>query len=831
MGMRDDKGQNVSSRAHESYSASQADTHITPLLIVSPTSPICKPSYLPTAVTRPCSRRSTPDITCSPGLCPNGRNDPAHGDDNTPVHRPTNSRCAALRRSRIPVRSARKANDTCLGSDMTSHVGRSQSLSKLTDEDPAEQPGRSQQLSRPAASSPSTTPRKPKFQQHCRGQYSSSPCRSTCQASSPRPPPPHRHSFSGTLPVYRDSRHSPCIAGHEVYQMPQYFTWHLTLRSPSNSPLGSNRKTSGRNSVDGRYPSTSGESCDSDGQEGGTSGGEGNPDKEQDDEFVIAETWQSCGDEERPRYGGRGSSGTPERKGTIKGDRANVQSPLDKEILVASRHCNISGIVDYLNTMMQDSEQEDTESYCSDYGSGLATSPPGRLSDTDSTIEASAVSIDLPLKSYPAPTISYSVRKKPNLKALRWRSCQELIKPQETKSILKRQLSEQSLKSLEEELTLPGRSVEVYDGNLGVSLVMLSRYKHNLSSSITNSHISRRVSKEEINGRTSETRSSGNVRINGVSAREKHITRLESGDSKESMDFSCHDSMRVETSNSVYGEFIEIDDYMLPPLASSKQTFSAPLETHSNQQTRSGSKHRRSVAFKSNGSSCNKEKSILAKQYRKDRNISSTKKPYKDDLKLLIKMEKMSQLRDFDVDQILDIQNDDGSGPGLSEDEHQAEGASSTEGSQRTAHGAGVASPRKLLWYRQKDACRRSSERPARRLNPALSDAGRTANKAVLIAPPEYRHHSSGREQPVRQVSVSDTSQPSSARSHPSRIYSETMPGDSSTEDSDTGIELSELERCVLTLTHRRNQLRKQDTNAFLIAPPEYKISGDFTPY
>lgn len=289
----------------------------------------------------------------------------------------------------------------------------------------------------------------------------------------------------------------------------------------------------------------------------------------------------------------------------------------------------------------QDSEQDDTESYCSDYGSGLATSPPGRLSDTDSTIEAISVSSDLPLKTFPISRLSSSLRKKPNLKTLRWRSCQELLKPHETKTMLKRQLSEQSLKCLEEEQILPGGSVEVYDGNLGVSRVTLSRYKHNQSSSSAYNHTSLTAPDEDINGhiseklssrytefsvKTIETDCSSKPRTNRVSAREKRIAHVESG---ESLDFGCHDSQRVEVSDSLCGERMEIDDCILPPLASSKQANLAPLEAYSNQHSLPGSKRQSPRAFKSNESSCNEnEESVLGKQYGRDPSVPSTKKTY-----------------------------------------------------------------------------------------------------------------------------------------------------------------------------------------------------------
>lgn len=166
-----------------------------------------------------------------------------------------------------------------------------------------------------------------------------------------------------------------------------------------------------------------------------------------------------------------------------------------------------------------------------------------------------------------------------------------------------------------------------------------------------------------------------------------------------------------------------------------------------------------------------------------------------------------------------------------------------------------MVSPHKLLWYLQKESRRRSNEASVRRLHTQLSDAGKSVSKSILIAPGDHRLHSSGLEKERKspqQLSLSDaSSQHSSPRStyqqhhYPSsRIYmTETFLSEqdnyndevsSDAEDSDAttgGVELSELERCVLNLTHRRSQLRKQDTNAFLIAPPEYKINSEDIPF
>lgn len=142
-------------------------------------------------------------------------------------------------------------------------------------------------------------------------------------------------------------------------------------------------------------------------------------------------------------------------------------------------------------------------------------------------------------------------------------------------------------------------------------------------------------------------------------------------------------------------------------------------------------------------------------------------------------------------------------------------------------------STNKPVWTPAKECYLRSTnETSVRRLHPLLSDAGKTASKAVLIAPPDYRLRSSGDDSRGPRH-FSGASRHSSTRSRLSHMYSPSSQGNSSAEDdSDTGgAELSELERRVLSLSHRRSQLRKQDTNACLIAPPEFKIAEKFTGY
>lgn len=56
---------------------------------------------------------------------------------------------------------------------------------------------------------------------------------------------------------------------------------------------------------------------------------------------------------ERPRCRERENSSVQEGKRSNKGGSSTRESTLDSESLVASRHCNNFGIVDYLNTIMQ----------------------------------------------------------------------------------------------------------------------------------------------------------------------------------------------------------------------------------------------------------------------------------------------------------------------------------------------------------------------------------------------------------------------------------------------------------------------------------------------
>lgn len=140
----------------------------------------------------------------------------------------------------------------------------------------------------------------------------------------------------------------------------------------------------------------------------------------------------------------------------------------------------------------------------------------------------------------------------------------------------------------------------------------------------------------------------------------------------------------------------------------------------------------------------------------------------------------------------------------------------------------------KPLWMSTKECLSCSSnELAVQKLHPHLSEAGKTASKVVMIAPPNYHLHSSRDDYRAGSRHFSGASLQSSTRTRLSHKYSPSSQGNSSAEDDSgtEGAELSEMERSVLSLSHRRSQLRKQDTNACLIAPPEFKIAENLSGY
>lgn len=142
----------------------------------------------------------------------------------------------------------------------------------------------------------------------------------------------------------------------------------------------------------------------------------------------------------------------------------------------------------------QEGEQEDGDSHCGDYGPALGVSPPGRFSDTESLIEPLAVSSDFPLNMQYAPALSGYRKKREELKRVRWRSCQELKVPRWLPGVLKRQSSEESIKILQGKQSSFRRLVEVYDGNLGVSVFSVSDHSCCTSPRLTEAHDNNRSS-------------------------------------------------------------------------------------------------------------------------------------------------------------------------------------------------------------------------------------------------------------------------------------------------------------------------------------------------
>ncbi|XP_069970801.1 uncharacterized protein [Penaeus vannamei] len=482
--------------------------------------------------------------------------------------------------------------------------------------------------------------------------------------------------------------------------------------------------------------------------------------------------------------------------------------------------CNNFGIVDCLTSVIKEPDTDDSESCSSDYGSGLGTSPPAKFSDTDSAIETLAVSSDLPLKGFPTPRPSaLARRKKPDMGSIRWRSCAELTqkyRPSPASSVLKRQWSDRSLQARLQEQALRGMSVEVYDGDVGVSVLTLSR---NSSSALRRGQRNAKAGPE------------GDV----AAEVEAKLLRDESGESQD-----LHDSLAVEASGSDFEVDGEEEDEAMETdeCAPVTSTGPPPGPRTASRRTRTSSRQRKSTGPRAKMSSKGKEQegSVSSTTGRGSASPACAKRPLKDDVMLAIKI---GHMKDKEMDHVLGIQEDDGSGPGLSEEELEL--STSPPRPALPAPLGEVLSPQPHLWSLQKESRRRApkriSEACVHRVHPHLRDAGKSVSKAVLIAPAEFRLGSSGRDAAAaaaaKHVSVSDTSRTSSTRSssRPSRVYSgasKGATGDSSAEDSDaSGAELSELERCVLSLTHRRSQLRKQDTNAFLLAPAEFRISSE----
>lgn len=96
-----------------------------------------------------------------------------------------------------------------------------------------------------------------------------------------------------------------------------------------------------------------------------------------------------------------------------------------------------------------------------------------------------------------------------------------------------------------------------------------------------------------------------------------------------------------------------------------------------------------------------------------------------------------------------------------------------------------------------------------KKLQPLKFDTEKKTNNSFLISSQDFPRRTSGDDLRKQRHNLCSSSSPE--------------------DDIDTGdAELSEMERRILSLSHRKSQLRKQDTNACLIAPPEFKIAEYF---
>ncbi|KAK3867235.1 hypothetical protein Pcinc_027290 [Petrolisthes cinctipes] len=493
---------------------------------------------------------------------------------------------------------------------------------------------------------------------------------------------------------------------------------------------------------------------------------------------------------------------------------------------------NNFGIVDYLNAVMkfQEGDQEDGDSHCGDYGRSLGVSPPGRFSDTESLIEPMAVSSDFPLNKQQqqqqfTPTFTdYRRRRKiEELKSVRWRSCQELTLPRWLPGVLKRQTSDEAIKVLQRKQSSFMTLVKVYDGNLGVSVLSVS---DPVRCSSPSSSSSPRVTEDRKyldhnKSKPSCILESESVAqpslIHGSSQSPRRRTNDSSVNQSERKGDDgpdvCDGPVEAEATTNPENKRTKLLPTTSPPpqqqqyqlfssVSPSQKSYSGHLATSDNQNTR-----------------------LQRRRCCKERPQQDFKVSEANDIKVKHKGAKRRETGgggggvEEEVDQALGIQNDDDSGPGLSDEEPTE--LQSHKGRQSPLYMTTSSSPHQLLWNLTKDSHHRINESSVHRLHPRLSDTGKTASKAVLIAPPDYRLRSSGRERSGKQAWSGGQG----------RVYSGTSTGggtscsDGEGEESDTGMELSDLERCVLNLSHRRSQLRRQDTNAFLIAPPEFKIT------
>ncbi|XP_045130525.1 uncharacterized protein LOC123515736 [Portunus trituberculatus] len=280
---------------------------------------------------------------------------------------------------------------------------------------------------------------------------------------------------------------STLTQNYEPYETPHYYTFHLTLRSPSNGlPRG---KSLTHNRCGRNYRS----SCNSESDQSKTHrcsglgmnipGNTGSViSAERDANKVKTENKINVGD------GTRNDDGMPsdDTKSPATNQSFRTETTQDTDGKEAPGHdqklklrhpsdevkCICFGIVDYLNTVFKEVDQDAFwESWCGNYGPVLTSAPPTGISDSESDIEPLAVSLSFPL-NYSGGT-GYEgggtpMRSKQCLKLIRWKSCHELLSHRRPKT-LKRQLTDCSFHG-----RFSAGMVEVYDGNLGISVVPVS---------------------------------------------------------------------------------------------------------------------------------------------------------------------------------------------------------------------------------------------------------------------------------------------------------------------------------------------------------------------
>ncbi|KAK4302437.1 hypothetical protein Pmani_025476 [Petrolisthes manimaculis] len=759
-----------------------------------------------------------------------------------------------FRGSKIPVRCVNKAS--CVGGgggggggglrpEIPVGMSRSQSLRKLSDPDPSYHHHHHQQHHRHHHPQPQA-PQKPhsrslfsspepfplvvhharnklhspgchnKVHQHHHHQRKTKPSRgTTCSSPSFLSSSP---SFLSSSPSFLSSSSSSssssscprldCTEEADPYQTPAYFTFHLTLRSHPYNDLTQHPSTAkghircGDASNETEEQQTKENEPEGRGRRLGDiqeseEGGGGGVSEEGDGGGVSEE--EDGGVSEKGDGGGvseEGGGGESEEEVEMVVTQGTQHSPLTEDDNNNNNNTtdhqqqeflchNNFGIVDYLNAVMKEGDQEDGDSHCGDYGTSLGVSPPGRFSDTESLIEPMAVSSDFPLNKQQQFTPTFTDyrrrrRKIEELKSVRWRSCQELTLPRWLPGVLKRQTSDEAIKVLQRKQSSFRTLVKVYDGNLGVSVLSVS---------------------DPMRGSTPSSSSSPRVTEDRKYLNHNNMSKpsciLESESvAQPSLIHGSSQSPRRRTNHSSVNQ-------------SEKKGDDGPVEA---EETTTNPAENKRAKLLSTTSSPQQQQQRQQQQYQLFSSVSPSQKSYSghllatsDNQNTRLQRRRYCKERpqqDFKVSEANDIKV-----------KHKGESRQSPLYTTTTS-----SSPhQQLLWnLTTKDSHHRiNNESSVHQIHPRLSDTGKTASKAVLIAPPDYRLRSSDRERSGKQR----------------RVYSGTSTGggtscsDGEDEESDTGMELSDLERCVLNLSHRRSQLRRQDTNAFLIAPPEFKIT------